>query len=208
MLGPAGPTDPALQLEAIAPLAVDDLPELHEPVEPAAGPLKAAAPVVLNGRIDPAGDEDRFVVGVTPGQKYRVRVAAADLGSALDGTLQVLGAKDAVLASADDTTAPAGPQKGQKKAAPGLISPDPSLEVTVPAGLTELTLSLRDLEGRGGVGFPYRITVEPIRPSFQVTLNDAQVSVPKGGTALIGVAVARQGYNGPIALDSPILPPG
>lgn len=207
-LGLAGPTDPVLQLETISPLAVDDLPELREPVDPAAPPLKAAAPIVLNGRIDPAGDEDRFVVTVSPGQRYRVRVDAAELGSALDGTLQVLGAKDAVLVAADDTTAPSAMKKGQRKNAPNIISPDPSLEVTVPAGLTEVTLALRDLEGRGGVGFPYRITVEPILPSFEIALNEAQVSVPKGGTALVGVTVLRQGYNGPITLGIINLPAG
>ena len=37
------------------------------------------SPVVLNGRIDPAGDEDRFVLAVTPGQKLRIEVEAAEL---------------------------------------------------------------------------------------------------------------------------------
>ena len=33
--------------------------------------------------------------------------------------------------------------------------------------MTEITLALRDLEARGGVGFPYRITVEPIDPDVR-----------------------------------------
>ena len=85
------------------PLIVGELPELREPADPAAEPIRAAVPVALNGRIDPAGDEDRFVLAVTPGQKLRIEVDAADHGSALDGALQVLGAKGAVLATADDT---------------------------------------------------------------------------------------------------------
>ena len=88
-------------------------------------------PVVLNGRIDPAGDEDRFVLAVTPGQKLRIEVDASEHGSALDGVLQVLGAKDAVLATADDTRPP-DPARAKKAAA--IASPDPSLDFTVPAG--------------------------------------------------------------------------
>jgi hypothetical protein len=207
-LGLAAPTDPPLEVEATNPLAVGELPELREPADPSAPPLRAAAPVTINGRIDPAGDEDRFVVIVAPGQAYRIRVDAAELGSALDGTLQILGPTGSVLAQADDTTRPAVAKKAQQQNAPALISPDPSLSFTVPGGTPEITLALRDLEGRGGPGFPYRLTVEPINPSFQLALADSQASIPKGGTAAVALTVTRQGYNGPIALSVPNPPAG
>lgn len=198
MLGLAGP-QAALDVESLPALIVADLPELREPADPAAPPLRAALPVVLNGRIDPAGDEDRFVLAVTPGQKLRIEVEAADSGSSLDGVLQVLGAKGAVLATADDTVAPPTAKAPNKPA--GIVSPDPSLEsFTVPAGLNEVTLALRDLSARGGTGFPYRISVTTVTPGFDLTLNESQVSVPKGGTTAVGVTVVRKGYNGPIAL--------
>ena len=59
---------------------------------------------------------------------------------------------------------------------------------------------MRDLEGRGGVGFPYRIVVTPIVPTFDLQPNEPQVSVPRGGTAAVGVTVARKDYNGPITV--------
>ena len=37
---------------------------------------RAVAPVVFNGRIDPPGDEDRFALAVTPGQRVRIKVQA------------------------------------------------------------------------------------------------------------------------------------
>jgi hypothetical protein len=207
-IGLAGPTDPALELELGGPIDVSELPEVRESAEADATAVRVTSPVVLNGRIDPAGDEDRFVLSVTPGQALRVQVNASDLGSALDGTLQVLGANNAVIATADDATiAPVAP-KGQKKTAPGVVSPDPSLTFTPAAGVTEVTLALRDLEGRGGPGFPYRITVEPVTPTFEVVLNDPQVSIPKGGVASIPVNVARQGFGGPITLSVAEPPPG
>lgn len=74
--------------------------------------------------------------------------------------------------------------------------------------MTEITLVLRDLEGRGGPGNPYRLTVEPATPTFSVALYDGQVSIPKGGTATPGLTVTRLGYNGPITLSVAEPPPG
>ena len=39
--------------------------------------------------------------------------------------------------------------------------------MTVPGGTNEITVVIRDLERRGGVGFPYRIVVEPLIPGFR-----------------------------------------
>ena len=49
-----------------------------------------------------------------------------------------------------------------------LILPDPSLDFTIPGGTNEITLVMRDLENRGGIGFPYRIVVEPLFPDFEL----------------------------------------
>ena len=68
---------------------------------------------MLNGRIDPPGDEDRFVLAVTPGQRLRIKVQAYELGSALDAVLRVLGNGGSVLANADDTTIPLPPKNQQ-----------------------------------------------------------------------------------------------
>ena len=188
-----------LDLESLPQLIVDNLTEVRESIDPAEGPARAAVPVVLNGRIDPAGDEDRFVLSVTPGQKLHFAVEAAERGSALDGVLQVFDAKGGQLAQADDTTtAPATKAANAKNT--GTVSPDPTLDFTVPAGQTELTLGLRDLASRGGIGFPYRIVVSTTVPGFKVALNESQASVPKGGTVAVGATVARKGYNGPIVL--------
>jgi hypothetical protein len=200
-IGLAAPGEATLELESVPALDVSTIPELREPTDssPSTPPMRATTPVVLNGRIDPAGDEDRFTLAVTAGQSLRIEVDAAENSSALDGVLQVLGTKDALLATADDTTfTPQGAKKGK---AAGIVSPDPSLNFTVPANTTEITLALRDLESRGGIGFPYRITVTPVTPTFEISLNDAQISIPKGGSALVGVAVNRKGYTGPIGLS-------
>jgi hypothetical protein len=209
-LGIAGPGEPVLDVESIPPLVVNVLPELRESTEAGSPSLKAVAPVVFNGRIGKKGEQDQYVVVVTPGQKLRIEVDAAELGSALDGVLQVKGPDGAVLATADDTPAPSQSKaKATAKKAAAINTPDPSLVFTVPAGMTEITLALRDLRGEGGSGYPYRLTVEPVAPtSFLVTTNDEQISLPRGGTTAVAVTVTRQGYDGPIILNVDNLPPG
>ena len=68
----------------------------------------------------------------------------------------------------------------------------------MPGGTNEITLVLRDLEDRGGVGFAYRIVAEPLLPDFQIVLKESEVSVPRGGTAAVEVTVQRRGYTGAI----------
>jgi len=195
MLGLPTSGGPGLDVESLHQLVTGTLPELREPDDPSASPLRAVAPVVFNGRIDPPGDEDRFVVAVTAGDRLHIEVEASKYGSALDGVLQVQGMKGSVIASADDAMVEVpGQQAGQG----GYALPDPSLDLTVPGGTTEVSLVVRDLEGRGGVGFPYRIVVRPIVPGFELQANDPQVSIPRGGTVALGVTTARKSYNGPI----------
>jgi hypothetical protein len=188
----------ATDIEGMTPRQVGLWPELRESADPAAAGVRGVAPIVFNGRIDPPGDEDRFVVAVTAGQRLHVAVEASRLGSALDGVLRVQGTGGSVISNADDTTTEV---PGQPAGQGTLVDPDPSLDLTVPGGTSEITLVVRDLEGRGGVGFPYRVVVTPIVPAFELALTDSQVSIPRGGTATIGVSVTRKDYGGPITLS-------
>jgi hypothetical protein len=196
--GGAATSAVGFDVESVAALVVSPYPELRESTVPEAAPIRAVAPVVFNGRIDPPGDDDRFVLVTAPGQRLRITVQASELGSALDGVLRVLGNNNAILANVDDTTIPQ-PRRNNQRAQP-LVLADPSLELTVPAGTREITLAIRDLENRGGVGFPYRIVALPVIPDFEIQPNDFQVSVPRGGAAALGVTIRRTGYTGPITV--------
>ncbi|QDV38474.1 hypothetical protein [Tautonia plasticadhaerens] len=195
-----------LDIEVPAPLAVGAYPEAREPVDPEAPPIRVAPPVSINGRLELEGDEDRYVVVVQPGKKYRTRVEAAALGSAIDGVLRVLKPDGSQIAQGDDSEIQLS-KKGQSDAVK-LNSPDPSAEFDVPEGVTEVTIALRDLSSRGGIGHAYRITVEPVEPTFEVELMASEASVPRGGTANVPVNVARYGFAGPVTLSVPDAPAG
>src|SRR5262249_45763947 len=173
----------------------------REPADPSSS-VQAVAPVVFNGRIDPPGDEDRFLLTVTPGSRLRIKVQAYELGSSLDAVLRVDGKGGAAIANADDQTIPLPPKNGRPQS---IILPDPIIDTTVPSGTSEIAVVIRDLERRGGVGFPYRIVAEPIEPDFEIAANATEASVPRGSTAAVAVTVKRKGYTGPIAVtvDNP-----
>ena len=50
------------------------------------------------------------------------------------------------------------------------------------------------------MGFPYRIEAEPLTPDFDLQVNEPQVSIPRGGTAAVGVTLKRKGYTGPVTV--------
>lgn len=188
-----------LDIEVPTPLAVGSYPEAREPADPEAPPIRVAPPVSINGRLELEGDEDRYVVVVQPGKKYRARAEAATLGSAIDGVLRVLKPDGSQIAQGDDSEIQLS-KKGQNDAVK-MNSPDPSAEFDVPEGVTEVTVALRDISSRGGIGHAYRITVEPVEPTFEVELMASEASVPRGGAANVPVNVARFGFAGPVTLS-------
>lgn len=182
----------------LAPVvAVGDLPErthLRADLKDAK-PLDVQPPLTINGRLSEKGQTDRFQFAVQPGQRYRIAVHAESLGSQLDGVLRVLDQAGKLLTVVDDVDIPPvapgqQPTKGH----------DPALDYTVPAGVSALSLELNDQRKRGGLNFGYRLTIEPATADFELRLPVAEVNVPRGGTALVNVAVVRRGFTGPIQL--------
>jgi hypothetical protein len=185
-------------------LAVGDLPEriiLRKPDETAN--VEVVPPLVINGRLDRAGQIDRFRFPAPPGSQWRLAVAAETLGSRLDGVLEVLDDKGRRVAFVDDVDLPS-PVPGQ----PGIRLVDPSTDVTVPADSKALVVALRDQRRRGGVNFSYRLTIEPADADFIVSLPVSEVNVPRGGAIALNVPVVRRGYAGPLKVVPVSLPPG
>jgi hypothetical protein len=150
-------------------------------------------PSGIHGQLLSTGEEDRYRVAVIAGQKMRFEVFAARLGSPLDAVLTVYDATGKnVLANDDDR--------------PGLA--DPALDFSS-ANAGEIVVGIKDLLGRGGEDYAYRLTAVPQeRPDFALSLADDRVNIPRGGRALIRLGVERRGYDGPIDLSFDGLTPG
>src|SRR5207237_10228615 len=132
------------------------------------------------------------------------RFGAWGFGSALDGQLRGFAKDRRLLGETDDGKLAPGRRIGGGGGggrARGPASTDPAFDLTMPQGQGEVQLVVKDLMDRGGVGFTYRVVVQPVETAFQLVLNENHVAIPRGGTALIPVTVTRNGYRGPIALD-------
>ncbi|MEX2176465.1 MAG: hypothetical protein WD872_19025 [Pirellulaceae bacterium] len=168
-------------------LAITDHPEL---VESAAtdGKLQElpACPVGISGVLAAKGEEDKYLLTVTPGQKLRLDVIARQVGSPLDGVLLIRDEQGKQLATGDDRPA----------------SSDPLVDFEVPANVTKLQIALKDLNGSGGSEFVYRIDIQDrSRPDFALSLPADRVNVPAGGAQVVPVQVTRTNYAGAIELS-------
>src|SRR5207302_485999 len=142
-------------------------------------------PAIINGRIDQPHAEDRYRLLVKPGMRLRFDVLANRLGSPLDGVLSLRTEAGAELATNDDRA----------------DTVDPGFDFTVPDKVTALVIALKDLLGRAGPEFVYRLQVLPMDdPAFQMTISEDRVVLPKGGGAIVRVHADRAGYSGPIKI--------
>jgi hypothetical protein len=176
---------PAGQGSAIVTLVSSGLPEMVE-TEPNDTPelgTPALLPAALNGRFAVDKDRDCFQFEAKAGQRLIFRGATRSLGSPADLFLRMYNAAGGLMAEGDDS----GTDEGV-------------LDVTFPAdGVYRLVLS--DLQNRGGLGYGYRVEVQPYQPGFSLTLEAEKFDAPKAGVFVAKVVSARRDYNGPIALE-------
>jgi hypothetical protein len=143
------------------------------------------APVAVSGVLSQPGEEDRYLLVVRPRQRLRLEVTARQFNSPLDAVLIVRRPEGQELARGDDR--------------PG--SSDPLVNLNVPAGVTKVELIIKDLLGRGGRDFVYRIVAQDAgAPDFALSLATDRIQVPAGGTQVVPVQVTRSNYSGPIEL--------
>jgi hypothetical protein len=85
---------------------------------------------------------------------------------------------------------------------------DSLLHFTAPAD-GEYILRIRDSQGLGGDGYPYRLTARRPRPDFRLTVAPRNPNVPRGGAVPVTVTAARMdGFDGEIEVTLEDLPAG
>ncbi|MGE0759745.1 MAG: hypothetical protein AB7O38_22200 [Pirellulaceae bacterium] len=187
---PAGVEE--LYAGALPPMVVTLHPELVEISQPGQVQALPAVPVAISGRIERQGEEDRFVLPVTPGARIRGELWAHRWGSPLDSVLTVRDSSGQQLATSDD-------RAGAR---------DAGLEFQVPAGISELQIAVRDLLGRGGEDFIYRLEItDAAAADLTIETDVDRVTIPAGTTQVVRVQIRRQGYDGLLRLVPTGLPP-
>lgn len=180
----------------LIPFEVSDFPdftesEVNDAVDKA---NSVTVPVVINGRIGAPNDIDRFKFKTDKDQKLVCEVNAFRYGSPLDALLILTDAKGSVLQQNDDSAlADARLEFDAKKDA-------------------EYIIGIRDLTGRGGDQFGYRLSIRPPSATdagFVARFTPDTPRVHRGNHSRIRCDVTRLGgFDGPIRLTLQDLPTG
>lgn len=156
-------------------------------------PQSIAIPVVVSGTIAAGGETDAYRIAAAKGQKHQLRCESHALGFPLDPVLQVVDHAGKVLAANDDAS------RDQR---------DARLTFTAPAD-GQFDVRIRDLHGRGGLRFAYRLTIAPETPGFQLKLAAGQFVAEPGKTLEILVSVNRlAGFVEKVEITAVDLPAG
>jgi hypothetical protein len=176
------------------PFALEDLPKCLE-AEPndSAGTAKALTlPVVVDGRINRAGDEDLFRFAGRKDERIVAEVYSRRLGSPLDPVLVLGDEGGRQLAFNDD----------HPDLACGLNThhADSLLTITLPAD-GKYYLRLRDVQGKGGSEYGYRLRLGEQRPDFELRVVPSSINMRSGAPVPLTVHVMRRdGFHGAIDL--------
>ena len=173
-------------------LPVVNYPCLVEVEKSPAGPFQSVpVPSCVTGVIGRVEDQDRFRVALKKGEACRFRVEARSLGSPLDPILRVAGPAGEVLVEQDDTS-----------------GRDAEINFTAPRdGAFDVVVG--DLNGQGGPGFVYLLSLTHPEPDFTLEVAEDRVTLAPGKPAELTVKVSRRdGFSAPIEIEATGLPPG
>ncbi len=185
-------------------------------------------PAALNGRIDRRDETDAFRVTVKKGERYRVRIFAASIGSPIDPTLRIRAIDPAGMMGAVDLEADDAQVNDRDIFGTGFRSRgglkdilDPSV-IWEPKADGDYAIELLDTSGVSGPTAVYRIEVEPAVNSVHTVLTSTAfdweecirtsgLAVPVGNRWTVNVSLPQgQGTNfrGELELIAHGLPDG
>jgi len=174
--------------------AADSLPDCME-VEPNDTPKHAQhvkLPIIINGRINPAGDVDVFSIHCHAGERIVAEITARRLNSPLDSWLRVTDATGRQLAFNDDHE-----DKGA-----GLLTQCADSYVTFTAPTKgNYYIHVGDAQGKGGPEYGYRLRISEPMPDFALYLTPSSINGRAGISVPVTLhAVRKDGFSGEISL--------
>lgn len=162
------------------------------PGSSAAKPQQASVPCVITGQIEKEGASHVFGFAAKKGENLRLRIESQTLGFPLDPVLRIMEADGKLISETDDTAKERDPTILFKPTADG-----------------DYRVSVRDLHGRGGERFVYRMTIEAVVADYALTLATDVFTWTPGKPLEIPVTIDRRdGLTGEIAVSVEGLPEG
>ncbi|HUG93882.1 MAG TPA: PPC domain-containing protein [Planctomycetaceae bacterium] len=183
--------------EAVQRLEIDERPNVleREPNDSPADAQPISLPLTVNGRFQSDRDTDWFRFTASAGETLSIACRGYPAGGAARPGVALFDAAGTQLAQARSIECPDGVCR---------------IEWTAPQS-GEYRLRLRDLQHgvRGGLDFVYRLTVEPARPEFELSVAADAFDVLQEGRSQLPVKLRRSGgFTGPVELRLEGLPAG
>jgi hypothetical protein len=191
------------------PFAIGDMKEVFE-AEPNNSLMEAQSvrkPLLINGRIQQAGDRDVYSFEGKQGDSISIEVIARRLNSPIDSVVTLTGPGLEKPVRNDDNM---DKDKAHLHLGAGLVThhADSYLLHELPGNGTYF-VEISDAQSKGGHDYGYRLRISPSNPDFKLRMEPSGLHIGPGGTAAFTVRAVRQdGYIGKITLDSANLPPG
>jgi hypothetical protein len=178
--------------ESRIPIVISDANEVieAEPNNTATNAQKIAVPCIVNGRINPQGDEDRFQFNASKGDRIYLQLESGNIGFSLEPLLRI-----------EDST-------GHQLAPEDRNNTESKLGWTAPTnGLYIVAVS--DLFHRDGDDFGYRLFIGPAKPDFRATVAQDSVRLIAGETNDLKITITRlHSYTNALAIVIQGLPEG
>ncbi len=148
-------------------------------------------PLIINGRIQEAGDKDLYRFHGEKDQHLIFQVIAWNINSPLDSFITLYNTQGKPIAENDDAR-----------------ERDSLLDVRLPE-TGDYLIEIRDLDERGGPDFVYRLMITPPPADFKLFVTPDKLKLPLKGTASLEVRVQREwGFNGEVQVQVEGLPLG
>ena len=153
--------------------------------------------VVMNGRLAAAGEVDRYSLAVQSGEQWAFELRSGELpGSSLYGVMTISGGGERLAVAGKH----AGDPNPYVTTSTGETATYPFVNLTVPPGVSKITVAVEDLLERGGPAYGYRLLARKQGPDFLLSLVEPFLNIPRAGSVGLQVTAERRGYNGPIQL--------
>ncbi|MDB6038192.1 MAG: hypothetical protein JWM99_2033 [Verrucomicrobiales bacterium] len=178
--------------ESRIPIVITDVNEVieAEPNNTATNAQKITLPCIVNGRINPQRDEDRFQFNASKGDRIYLQLESGNIGFSLEPLLRIEDSAGQQLAPED---------RNNTESKMGWTAPTNGLYI----------VAVSDLFHRAGDDYGYRLFIGPAKPDFRATVAQDSVRLISGETNELKINVTRvNNYTNALAIAVPGLPEG
>ena len=161
-------------------------------------PLFISPDNIVNGVIQHPGQEDWYVMEGKKDENIVVEIMAHRLGSLLDADLTLYNESNKVLAQMDDFE--------DKSEGMETFHADPQMVYKFEK-TGKVYIRVRDVLGKGGKEYGYRLYTGKPTPDFDLRINPSNLTINQGGTSVFTVSAIRKfNFKGDITLKLTGLP--